>query len=174
VDVLRELRARGVDARLTLAGSVFPGYEWFETRLRDGVHAAGLTDRVTLTGFVPDVWPVLADADVVVVPSVLDESFGNTAVEAVLAARPAVVSDLRGLREATDGCAAVRVAAPGRVAAWADAVEDLVAGWPAVREAAARDAAVVRERHAVGRFAGRLTAAVGLAGPAGAVAGRPR
>jgi GT2 family glycosyltransferase len=170
VDVLRELLARGVDARLTLAGSVFDGYEWFETRLRDTVRTAGLGDRVVLTGFVPDVWPELARADVVLVPSVLDESFGNTAVEAVLAGRPAVVSDLPGLREATAGCAAVRVAAPGRVAAWADAVQGIVADWPRARAAAARDAAVARDRHDPGRFAARLAGAVGLPRPSGAPA----
>ena len=173
VDVLRELVARGVDARLTVAGSVFEGYEWFQAQLRAAVSAAGLTDRVDYTGFVPDVWPVLARADVVLVPSVLDESFGNAAVEAVLAARPAVVSDLRGLREATEGYAAVRVVAPGEAAQWADAVQELVADWPRVREAAARDAAVARERHAVARFAARLTGVVGLARPA-AVPGGPR
>jgi glycosyltransferase involved in cell wall biosynthesis len=167
VEVLRELLARGVDARLTLAGSVFPGYEWFEARLRDTVRDAGAADRVTLAGFVPDVWPVLGQADVVLVPSVLDESFGNTAVEAVLAARPAVVSDLRGLREATEGCTAVRVAAPGLAGQWADAVEEIVTGWPQVREAAARDAAVARDRHAPGRFAARLADAVGLSGTSG-------
>jgi GT2 family glycosyltransferase len=167
VEVLRELRARGVDARLTLAGSVFAGYEWFEAQLRDTVRAAGLTDRVEYTGFVTDVWPVLAEADVVLVPSVLDESFGNAAVEAVLAARPLVVSDLRGLREATDGFDSVRVAAPGDAVRWADAVQELVADWPRVREAAARDAVRARERHALARFAARLGTAVGLARPAG-------
>ena len=168
VEVLHELLDRGVDARLTLAGSVFPGYEWFEVRLRDLVRRAGLGSRVEFTGFVPDVRPVLEEADVVLVPSVLDESFGNTAVEAVLAGRPVVVSDLRGLREATAGYEGVRVAAPGRAAEWADAVQALVGDWPRVRKAAIRDATEARERHAVHRFAARLTEAVGAARPAGA------
>ena len=128
---------------------------------------AGLSSRVEFTGFVPDVWPVLQQADVVLVPSVLDESFGNTAVEAVMAGRPVVVSDLRGLREATAGYEGVRVAAPGRTTEWADAVQALVGDWPRVRKAATRDAAEARERHAVGRFAARLADAVGLARPAG-------
>ena len=87
---LRELLARGIDARLTLAGSVFEGYEWFEAELRAPIRTAGLADRVELLGFRADVWPPLRAADVALVPSVLDESFGNTAVEAVLAARPVV------------------------------------------------------------------------------------
>jgi glycosyltransferase involved in cell wall biosynthesis len=167
VEVLHELRSRGVDARLTLAGSTFDGYEWFEAQLRDTVRVAGLTDRVRYAGFVPDVWPVLAEADVVLVPSVLDESFGNAAVEAVLAARPVVVSDLRGLREATEGYPSARVAACGEAGSWADAVQEVVADWPRVRDAAVRDAGAARDRHAVTGFAVRLRAAVGVSRPAG-------
>jgi glycosyltransferase involved in cell wall biosynthesis len=161
VATLRELVTRGVDARLTLAGAVFDGYEWFEAELRRAVATEGLVDRVTFLGFCPDVWPVLQDADIVLVPSVLDESFGNAAVEAVLAARPTVVSALGGLREATSRFAAVQVAEPGRPALWADAVERIVGDWPRFRQAAVDDAAEARRRHAVGRYGERLTDLVG-------------
>ncbi|MGY1708518.1 glycosyltransferase [Geodermatophilus sp. SYSU D00758] len=156
VAALRELLDRGVDARLVLAGSVYPGYEWFEAELRAAVTAAGLTDRVDLLGFRPDVGPLLADADVVLVPSVVDESFGNVAVEAVLAARPVVVSALPGLREAAGGYAAVQVVPAGRPAAWADAVERVVADWDAVRAAASADAAAAGARHDPARYRERL------------------
>jgi glycosyltransferase involved in cell wall biosynthesis len=156
VAALAELLARGVDARLTVAGSVFPGYEWFEADLRAAVAAAQLADRVTFLGFRPDVWPVLAAADVVLVPSLLDESFGNAAVEAVLAARPTVVSALGGLREATAGYGAVQVVPVGRPAAWADAVQRAVDEWPRFRDAARSDAAEARRRHAVGPYRRRV------------------
>jgi glycosyltransferase involved in cell wall biosynthesis len=116
---------------------------------------------VTFLGFRPDIWPVLRDADVVLVPSVLDESFGNAAVEAVLAARPTVVSDLAGLREATGRYAAVEVVEPGRVERWADAVQRIVADWPRFAAAARRDAEDARARHAVGRYRQRLADVVG-------------
>jgi GT2 family glycosyltransferase len=164
VAALRELVARGVDARLTLAGSTFTGYEWFEAELRATIAAAGLEDRVELAGFHADVWPLLAHADVVLVPSVLDESFGNAAVEAVLAARPVVVSELPGLREATAGYAGALVAEPGSAVAWADAVEAIAADWPAFRVAAARDAATARQRHGAGPFAELLLRAVPFSG----------
>ena len=167
VGALRELLARGIDARLTLAGSVFEGYEWFEEELRAQVHASGLEDRVDFVGFHADVWPLLREADVALVPSVLDESFGNSAVEAVLAARPVVVSDLRGLREAVAGFAAARVADPGDPGRWADAVEELVAAWPAARSAAVEDASRARVRHGSSRFASRLVEVVGLQRPVG-------
>jgi glycosyltransferase involved in cell wall biosynthesis len=163
VGALRELVARGIDARLTLAGSVFEGYEWFEEELRAVVAAADLTDRVDFVGFRSDVRPLLMASDVVLVPSVLDESFGNTAVEAVMAARPAVVSALDGLREATEGFAAVRVVEPGRPALWADAVAGLAADWDRARESAARDAVEARRRHDPRRYRERLLAAVAVA-----------
>jgi GT2 family glycosyltransferase/glycosyltransferase involved in cell wall biosynthesis len=162
VAALRELLARGVDARLALAGSVFEGYEWFETELRAGVAAAGLADRVDFLGFRSDVRPLLLAADVVLVPSVLDESFGNAAVEAVMAARPTVVSALDGLREATAGFTGVRAVEPGRPQLWADAVARLAADWDRVREDAARDAVEARRRHDPHRYREQLREVVAV------------
>jgi glycosyltransferase involved in cell wall biosynthesis len=163
VATLQELLARGVDARLTLVGSVFEGYEWFADELRGTVADAGLDDRVEFTGFTADVWPHLAAADVVLVPSVGDESFGNTAVEALLAARPLVVSAHSGLREAAAGYAAAQAVDAARPEEWADAVQRLTADWPATRTAALADAAEARRRHAPERYRDELVAAV--AGP---------
>jgi glycosyltransferase involved in cell wall biosynthesis len=144
---LRELTARGVDARLVLLGSVFAGYEWFEAELRATVAADGLGDRVDFLGFQPDIWPVVAAADIVLIPSVLDEPFGNTAVEAVLAARPLVVSDTSGLREAAAGYGSAQAVDPARPELWADAVERVVAGWPRFRGQAQSDAGEAGRRH---------------------------
>jgi glycosyltransferase involved in cell wall biosynthesis len=156
VDALGELLARGVNAELSLVGSVFAGYEWFETRLRDQVAAAGLTDRVRFLGFRDDPAALLAEADVVLVPSVLDESFGNAAVEGLLGARPTVVSDLPGLREAVQGYGSALVVPSGSPAAWADAVGRIVTGWPRFRAAAVVDAAAAGIRHAPDRYRRRI------------------
>ncbi|MDT4961460.1 MAG: hypothetical protein QOF87_1107 [Pseudonocardiales bacterium] len=140
---------RGVDARLDLVGSVYPGYEWFSDELTAQVHAdPGLRDRVTFHGFVPDVWPHVAHSDIVIVPSRFDEPFGNTAVEAVLAMRPAVVSATSGLLEAAAGYDAVRSVEPGQDAALADAVCAITDDWARYRDAAVADSARARERHA--------------------------
>ena len=165
VATLQELLARGVDARLQLLGSVFPGYEWFADELRATVEAAGLTDRVEFLGFRSPVWPALADSDVVLVPSVMEESFGNTAVEAVLAARPLVVSDHSGLREAAEAYAGARLVPAGDVPAWADAVQRVVADWPAARRSALGSAAEAARRHARELYSARLVEVVaGLVG----------
>ncbi|RBY94252.1 glycosyltransferase family 1 protein [Blastococcus sp. TBT05-19] len=160
VAALAELTRRGVDARLTVVGDVFPGYEWFAEELRASVADAGLGDRVEFLGFHADVWPDLARADVVLVPAVGDESFGNTAVEAVLAARPLVVSDHSGLREAAAGYAGAQAVPAGDAGAWADAIARVAADWPRFREAALADAAVARRRSAPDRYAAELVDAV--------------
>jgi GT2 family glycosyltransferase len=149
VAVTRCLVDRGMDVRLQLLGAVFSGYEWFEEELRHQVEAAGLTDRVDFAGFHTDIWPLVQAADVVLVPSVADEPFGNTAVEAVLAARPLVVSDSSGLREATAGLASVVRVDPARPDLWADAIEGIVERWPEVVTDVVADAEIAARRFAV-------------------------
>ena len=49
---------------------------------------AGTTDRMHLHGFDTDVWPYLADADILLVPSRLEETFGNVAIEGAARGAP--------------------------------------------------------------------------------------
>jgi GT2 family glycosyltransferase/glycosyltransferase involved in cell wall biosynthesis len=158
VAALELLRSRGVDAHLDLLGSVFPGYEWFEAELHATVARAGLGERVHFRGFSADIWPVLAAADIVLVPSVLDESFGNTAVEAVLAGRPLVVSAQDGLKEAVTGFASVQVVRPDAPAELADAVERIAADWTGYAARAVTDAAEARLRFAPERYRSQIAA----------------
>jgi glycosyltransferase involved in cell wall biosynthesis len=124
------LVGEGIDVHLQLVGDTFTGYEWYERQLHELVRELRLADRVTFHGFQPDVWQHLAVADVVVVPSRLDESFGNTAVEALLAQRPVVVSDLPGLREATRQQVAVRLFRVEDHEHLAEQVRGLIDTWP--------------------------------------------
>ena len=152
VEALVLLRDRGVDARLDLVGAVFPGYEWYEERLRALVAERDLDAQIVFCGFQDPAWPYLAAADVALVPSRTDEPFGNTAVEAVLAGRPAVVAASGGLVEAAADYRTVRLVAPGDPAALADAVEDLTRTWEATRALIAGDTALAAERHAPQRY----------------------
>lgn len=124
IEAGRALAATGLDVRVTLLGAVFPGYEWFEEELRALADSSDI--RVDFIGFQPDVWPFIADCDVMIVPSVTDESFGNTAVEAVLGMRPVVTSAIPGLIEATAPYATARVAAVADASALAGAAIDLL------------------------------------------------
>ena len=160
VEALVELDRRGLAAELHVVGSVFPGYEWVEDALRRRASEAGLASRVVLHGFDPDVWPHLAAADIVLVPSRVDEPFGNTAVEAVLAARPVVATCTSGLLEATEGIDAARLVPPCEPAALADAVVELVARWSELRAAALESAALAGARHAPARYRAEVRALV--------------
>lgn len=140
VRALAALRVDGSPVSLDLVGAVFPGYEWYETELHDLVRNEGLEDVVRFHGFTPDVWPHLRHADVVLVPSRAEESFGNTVVEAALSARPVVVSDHTGLREAASHLEAAVAVPADRPEVVADAVRGLLKDWPQTRAKALRDA----------------------------------
>jgi glycosyltransferase involved in cell wall biosynthesis len=128
VDALGLLRDRGIAAHLTLVGSVYPGYEWYESRLRATVDQLGLSAMVDFVGFVDPVWPAHAAADIVLMPSRV-EPFGNAAVEAMLAARPLVAGDVQGLREIVVHGKTGLLVRPDDAAALADAVTELVGDW---------------------------------------------
>lgn len=153
------LYRQGRTAKVTLLGTAFAGYEWFEEQLRE--QAADGEAEVEFAGFHPEVWPFLADADILVVPSRADEPFGNTAVEGVLALRPVVASDSSGLREAAGGYSTTRLVPPGEAHAIAGALIDIADSWPAVvgglpssRETALRRHAPSVYRTAVARACG--------------------
>jgi glycosyltransferase involved in cell wall biosynthesis len=160
VEAVRLLRERGVRAQLDIAGAVFPGMEHVDAALRRQVDDTGLADRVRFLGFVPTVWPCLADTDVLVVPSRTDESFGNTAVEGLLAARPVVTTRITGLVEATEGFDAVVTVEPSAPAEIADAIEQIVADWPRFRDAALADASRAAQRYAPAAYQHAVTRAV--------------
>jgi glycosyltransferase involved in cell wall biosynthesis len=157
-----ELKARGVDVTVTLLGAVFDGYEWYEQQLRDQASSAGV--EVHFEGFHPDIWPFLAAADVLVVPSRVDEPFGNTAVEGVLALRPVVASDSSGLREAAGGYATAQLVPPDDAMALAEVLAALPEDWDSIvtRTAQSRDEAL--GRHAPGLYRRRVSDAVLVSG----------
>lgn len=165
IGAVKLLTERGREVRLDVVGDVFQGYEWFKEKLDREVEESGLTGSVRFLGFRPGVWEELAAADIVLVPSRMDEPFGNTAVEAVLARRPVVVSDTSGLREAADGYGSALLVEPGDAAAIAEAVERIAADWPAYREAAAAASAAAAVRHSRERYDEAIRAVIEGADP---------
>lgn len=156
VEAVALLRERGLEASLDLVGAVFPGYEWYERDLRALVAERGLEEQVTFSGFRERVWEHLAAADIALVPSRGDESFGNVVIEAVLAGRPVVVSDHTGLREAMAGRAAVVPVPADDPVAVADAVERVIAEWPDWRERARADVAPAAAAYAPEGYRSRV------------------
>lgn len=160
VDAAAELRSRGIPVRLDLIGTVFAGYEWYERELHERVAALGLGDAVRFHGFVPSVWSLVAESDVVVVPSRTDEPFGNTAVEAILCGRPVVASGTSGLLEATAGYHSARTVPSGNAHALADMLAGIVASWHSVRSAAWNDITLAEQRHSPVLYRRRVVEAV--------------
>lgn len=174
VDAVTRLRAAGRRVRLDVYGSTFPGYEWYEEQLRATVRERGLADVVTLHGFVPDTRPALEAADGVLVPS-FGESFGNVAVEGMLAGRPVIASDVQGLAEVlTDGHSGLLVR-PGSVEELADAIARLADDPALAARLAAAGRLRARTEFAVAEYHERMARVVaataragtdGVAGPA--------
>ncbi len=125
IETLRVLRDRGVPARLEVAGSAFPGYEFYEQELRDSVQEWGLTDSVEFSGYVSPSYTAFDRAQIVLCPS-LREPFGNAVIEAQLAQRPVIAAAAAGhLESIADGKTGLLVPA-GDPVAMAEAVVRLI------------------------------------------------
>ncbi len=159
-DVLLPAFARVAAARpnthLWVAGSGAPSYE---AHLRAEVEAAGLTSRVSFTGFITgdDKAALLARAAVFVLPS-RKENFGLAVVEAMAAGRPVVISPEVDLAPAVEGAGAGAVV-PRDPEALADALLRMLDDPAAADAMGARGAAFVRDHlapDAVGRALSRF------------------
>ncbi|AWB90114.1 glycosyltransferase [Salinibacterium hongtaonis] len=161
IEAVRLLTEAGVDVRLTLIGTAFSGYEWYEQLLRRTVTESGLSDRVAFLGFQSPVFSRITEADVVVVPSRVDEPFGNTAVEALLCGRPVIASATSGLLEATAGYRSARTVAPGDATSLARSLAEVASNWQYMRTAAWRDVALAEHRHSPSTYRHRVAATLG-------------
>lgn len=152
IEAVRRLVERGVEVELSLLGEVFGSNTAFRDGLRNQVSEARLTERVHFLGFQRDIWPIISEHDIVCVPSAVDEPFGNTAVEASLAARPLVVSAIAGLLEASEGAESAIAVPPCDPDAIASAVTQIISGWSQYRHAAIQDRARAAERFSAERY----------------------
>ena len=160
LEAVELLVRQGVDVRLDLVGDAHVDNAAYAERLRERARPLEHDGVVTFHGFAGDVWPALAGCDVLLVPATQPESFGNTAVEGVLAGRPVIASDLGGLPEALAGYAGARVVPAGDAAALADAVRSVVADLPALTAAAGQDAVAAAARHRPAAYQGAVADAV--------------
>lgn len=166
VRAVAELRAAGTPVHLSVVGGVFPGTEWFERDVAELVRRRGIADRVEFRGVVDEVWPELADAHIVIVPS-REEPFGNVAVEAMLARRPVVVSATQGLREIVQPGETGEVTEPGDADALAAAVERVIGDWPAATARADRARTLAARSWSTDRYRADVVAAVAALGGMG-------
>ncbi|KQR39499.1 glycosyltransferase family 4 protein [Microbacterium sp. Leaf159] len=160
IDALDALVRDGRDVSLDVVGAVFPGNEAYLDELHAQVERHGLGDRVSFLGFKPSVWEDLSRSDIAVMTSLVDETFGNTAVEAALAARPAVVSEVGGLPEAVSASQSATLVPPGDASELASAIAAKIDDWPAQAQLAVADSSAVAEAFSTSRYSDGILAAL--------------
>lgn len=70
-----------------------------QSHLRELADSLNLRDRVNFNGYVSDVWPAMSAADAVCVPSVWEEAFPYSVLEAMAIGKPVIASIAGGLPE---------------------------------------------------------------------------
>jgi hypothetical protein len=140
------LRSRGYQLEIELAGTAFPGYDWYTDQLEERAARDDLAGAVVFAGYCSPIWGNLNRADIMVAPS-LREPFGNAVVEAQYSLRPVVATAALGHTESiTDGVTGLLVPAedvPAMAAAIARLIDE-----PDLAETLARTA----RREAIRRF----------------------
>lgn len=119
-----------------------------EQQLRQWASELGLEAVVDFRGWIADPAPLVADADLFVLPS-LAEGLPNSLLEALLIGTPAIASDCRfGPAELTDQGRWASLVPPGDVQQWTDALLAFARDPGPALERAATAATVLRTRFA--------------------------
>ncbi len=137
-------------ARLLIVGDVIHttmGHSRYRAELEGTVSALGLGDRVVFAGWREETAPFYRIMDVVVLGSVLPESFGRVLVEAMACERPVIATDIGASPEILAGGDCGVLVPPADVRAMADAIVALYRD-PARRERMGREG----RARVVGRF----------------------
>jgi glycosyltransferase involved in cell wall biosynthesis len=88
IELLADLKRRGIEARLLLLGVVEPGREAYLAELQELIRVRGVTSQVVLTPSRSDVRDIFAVSTLVLQLSNKPESFGRTVIEALSLCRP--------------------------------------------------------------------------------------
>jgi glycosyltransferase involved in cell wall biosynthesis len=143
------VREQVPQARLRLFGGVPTGNEDYAAEIRRLVDGLGLTEAVTFEGAVSPVSRALAAGHVVVLSS-LSEGLPLTVIEAGMAGRPTVVTDVGGMPEAAGSGGLV--VPPGDAAAFAAACVRLLTDHEQRRGLAAAGRQYALEHFTLERF----------------------
>ena len=126
VDAAARLAPEFPDARFVVAGDPPEGEAWRSDALRARLASLGLTDRVEVAGFEPDVPALLDRVDVVAVPSTWPEPFGLVTLEAMRAGRPVAATAHGGTVDLVDEGRTGLLVPPGDAVALASAIATLL------------------------------------------------
>lgn len=128
VQAVNVLKERGLPVSLVIAGEVARGGdESYLYYLRALVDTLDLGDRVLFIGWQDRLPAVIAQCDIVLVPSIDDESFGMVSAEAMALGRPVIASRVGGLPEVVAHGRTGLLVEPGSVEELADGIATLYA-----------------------------------------------
>ncbi len=147
VEAARRLAASGYDFRLCLVGD---GPE--RASLEARIQRAGLAARAQITGFLRGraLQEAVGELDIVVIPTIMEETAGLSAIEHMMRGRVVVASDIGGLGEVVEGAGWKFPA--GDAAALAQCLEALLANPARRREIGRAARSVALERYAQERM----------------------
>jgi glycosyltransferase involved in cell wall biosynthesis len=88
IELLADLKRRGIEARLLLLGVVEPGREAYLEELRELIRLRGVTSQVVMAPPRADIHDIYAVSTLILQLSNQPESFGRTVIEALSLCRP--------------------------------------------------------------------------------------
>ncbi len=88
IELLAELKRRGIEARLLLLGVIEPGREAYVAELEELIRLRGVASQVVLTPQRNDIRDIYATSALILQLSNKPESFGRTVIEALSLCRP--------------------------------------------------------------------------------------
>lgn len=145
IEAAARLKAEGrTDFRLALVGDD-QGRTDYRKSLETQIAAAGLEGMVRLVGHCDDMPAAYLLGDAAILPSIVPESFGRTAVEPQVMGRPVLASELGGMIETVIPGETGWLIKPGDAEAWTAGLRRAIEAGPA-RLAAMGQAAALRAR----------------------------
>lgn len=126
LESFKNLLATRSDIFLVFVGSTPSGQEYFLDCLVQKVGEYGISDRVRILSFDPNIWLYYDAVDIVAVPSTDPEPFGLVATEAMLSKRPVVGSGFGGLAEVIENDVTGFWFEPGNVGDLSDKLRKLI------------------------------------------------
>jgi glycosyltransferase involved in cell wall biosynthesis len=101
IEALRLLKPRAVTPRVIFAGAETVGCEGYKASLQSVVDTAGVARQCTFTGFIEDLGPLYAAADIVALAT-REETFGMVLIEGMAWSTPVIGSNAGGVPEIID------------------------------------------------------------------------
>ncbi|MBR2715390.1 MAG: glycosyltransferase [Ruminococcus sp.] len=101
VEVMKNLKDRGVDASLAIIGSVREGDDEFKAMLDKMILYYNLSDNIVFTGYRTDIDEIISSFDVLFVPSTI-EGFSLASAQAIMQDVPVLSIDKTGCTEVVE------------------------------------------------------------------------